>query len=114
MEAFNEKISYENPFLSMKVIRTQRNQESFGRWHYHKELEILVILEGYMDIHIGDHVYQLSQGDVLFIGSSELHKDRCYEGAGLHYIILQFDVGQYFDPSTLPYLKFFSQKRILL
>lgn len=113
MEAYNEKVTYENPFLSLKIFKSKRSKDGIGRWHYHKEIEVLVILEGKLDVYVGDEMYPLQEGDVVVMGSNELHRDRSFNG-NLNYIVLQFDIGQYFDGSTLPYLKYFSETTLPL
>jgi len=59
--------------------------------HWHQELEIVYVLEGRMRIGINDELYALEAGDVLFVGSCELHH---YEPnpQGCHKIILQLGI----------------------
>lgn len=111
VEVFNEKVNYENPFLFLNIFQAERNSEGVGRWHYHKELEILVILEGSLEVYVEEELHNMQKGDVLLIGSSQLHRDRTYADSGLKYIVFQFDIGQYFDPTTMPYIKYFSETR---
>jgi AraC-like DNA-binding protein len=105
---YREEILYDNPLLSLKVFQVNhRNyQEESGPWHYHEELEILVILNGYLDIYINHSLETLTPGEVLVIGPSELHTDRpCSDF--ISYIVFQFDVKKFIDPSILPYEQFF-------
>jgi AraC-like DNA-binding protein/mannose-6-phosphate isomerase-like protein (cupin superfamily) len=111
VEFYNERIDYENPFLSLKIFQAQRDQEFITRWHYHKELELLAVLEGRMDVHIEDERFHLQEGGVAIIGSSQLHRDRSYASEKLVYLVLQFDLEQAFDQSTMPYFRFFSETR---
>lgn len=37
---------------------------------------MLVVLEGTLDVHAEEDFYPMKQGDVLLIGSSQLHRDR--------------------------------------
>ncbi len=108
MQFYNEIVHYENPFLSMKIFQCRRNVDAIGNWHYHKELEILLVLEGVLDVYIEEEFHSLKSGDVLLIGSSQLHRDRSYEDGNLNYIVFQFDIEQYFDQSTMPYIKYFT------
>lgn len=105
----NEPIAYKNPLVPMRIFRYKRHRELFIDWHYHKEVEFLVVLRGRLDVYIEDEFHPLKEGDVLLIGASQLHRDRSYANAGLRYIVFQFDIQQFFDPSTMPYLKFFAE-----
>jgi AraC-like DNA-binding protein/mannose-6-phosphate isomerase-like protein (cupin superfamily) len=109
MEYYNENIQYENPFLSMKIFESSRDKEKLGPWHYHKELEILVIIEGRLDIYVEDEFKSIQAGDVLLIGSSQLHRDRSLHSVQLRYLVFQFDIQPYFEQSAMPYYPLFSE-----
>lgn len=105
-EVHNEVIRYENPFMSVRVFHTSSiNRDGGSRWHYHKEIEILVIQDGRLDITVEDTGYSLKGGDVLIIGAKELHRDFYYKEQGVSYTVFQFDIEQYLENSTLPYYR---------
>ncbi|OUS76544.1 AraC family transcriptional regulator [Paenibacillus sp. MY03] len=106
MDAFNEKVRYENPLLSVRIFRTQREGSDFTNWHYHKQLELLLILSGHLDVYLEQDSYHLGPGDLVIIGASELHRDK--SEMLLDYIVLQFDLEQFFDHSSIPYIRYFS------
>ncbi|QNK55990.1 MULTISPECIES: AraC family transcriptional regulator [Paenibacillus] len=106
MDAFNEKVRYENPLLSVRIFRTQREGSDFTNWHYHKQLELLLILSGHLDVYLEQDSYHLGPGDLVIIGASELHRDKSEKL--LDYIVLQFDLEQFFDHSSIPYIRYFS------
>ncbi|MOA03582.1 HTH-type transcriptional activator Btr [compost metagenome] len=54
----------------------------------------------------------MNAGDVVLIGASELHRDRSM--SPLNYIVLQFDLEQFFDHSTIPYMRYFSETQMPL
>lgn len=108
MHIYNEIIPYQNPLLPVRIFRYRRYREVFVDWHYHKEAEMLLIIEGTLEVHVGDQFYSLNKGDVLLIGASELHRDRSYQGVRLKYVVFQFDIQQYFDASAIPYIRLFS------
>jgi len=112
MEAVNEKVVYDNPLLSIRIFRTQRSGISFTRWHYHKQLELLLVLDGSLDVFVEEESFRLSGGDMLMIGSSELHRD--HSDTPLDYIVLQFDLEQFYDASTIPYMRYFSETQMPL
>jgi AraC-like DNA-binding protein len=105
VQIYNEKVPYPNPLMPIRIFKHRRYREWYVDWHYHKETEILVILEGMLDVYIEDEFHPLKAGDVLLIGSSQLHRDRSHAGVRLKYMVFQADLGQYFEPSTMPYLK---------
>ncbi|MCQ6559763.1 AraC family transcriptional regulator [Paenibacillus mendelii] len=110
MEVYNEKVAYENPLLSLKVFQSQRNHDFFINWHYHRELELLLVNEGMLDVYIEEEVHRLNAGDIAIIGAKQLHRDRSL-GMPMNYIVLQFDLEQFFDHSTMPYMRFFSEEK---
>lgn len=112
MEAFNEKVAYENPLLSLRIFRAMRNEEDWTNWHYHKQLELLLILDGELDVYVEEEHFHLAAGDVVLIGASELHRDRSI--GNLDYIVLQFDLEQFYDQSTIPYMRYFSETQMPL
>ncbi|MGN7456211.1 helix-turn-helix domain-containing protein [Paenibacillus pasadenensis] len=108
MEVYNEKVLYENPLLSLRVFRSQRDHNLHINWHYHRELELLLVLSGSLEVHVEEERFDLAEGDVAIIGASQLHRDRSSSGS-LDYIVLQFDLEQFFDHSTMPYMRFFME-----
>ena len=42
-------------------------------WHWHSEIELIVIKEGSAEFSAGDNVYILSPGDTLFINRNVMH-----------------------------------------
>ena len=107
MEIFKENIQYENPFLCMKLFETNRRLPGEScSWHHHKEMEILVQLAGNLEIHVEEESYKLGPGDVIFIGSSQLHRDRILTNE-CRYYVFQFDMQYYMEPSVMPYYKLF-------
>lgn len=112
MEVINEKVVYENPLLSLRIFRTQRPEGGYTNWHYHKQLELLLILEGRLDVTLEEESFQMNAGDLIIIGDSQLHRDR--SGKMLDYIVLQFDLEQFFDHSSIPYIRYFSETHMPL
>ncbi|RAP77528.1 AraC family transcriptional regulator [Paenibacillus montanisoli] len=110
MEFYNEKVVYENPLLSIKVFQSQRNNDLFINWHYHREIELLLVLTGELDVNIEDECVKLRTGDIALIGARQLHRDRSLSSP-LNYIVLQFDLEQFIDQSSMPYMRFFSETK---
>ncbi|CAM4327066.1 helix-turn-helix transcriptional regulator [Paenibacillus tarimensis] len=110
MEAYNEKVDFENPLLSLRIFRSIREDDLFISWHYHREIELLLIDQGELDVYIEDEYHHLTPGDIVVIGSSQLHRDKSTSGP-LDYYVLQFDIDQFFDHSTMQYIRFFTETK---
>lgn len=113
MQFYKEKIEYENPLLSIKVWLAQRNSSFPINWHHHPECELMLIQKGKLEVEVSDELYTLHEGDVVVLGSSQLHRDRSF-GEKLEYIVLQFDLQTFFDQSTIPYLQYFNETKVPL
>ncbi len=113
MQAFREKIEYENPLLSLKIWQVTRNDPGTVTWHYHPECELLLVQTGQLEIDLSDESYTMEGGDVVILGNSQLHRDRSTTGS-LVYIVLQFDLHTFFDQSTIPYLQYFNETKVPL
>ncbi|MFD2671657.1 helix-turn-helix domain-containing protein [Marinicrinis sediminis] len=103
-----EKINYENPLISLKVFSVKRILNQYNDWHIHKETEVLAILEGQLEVNVENEEYILNKGDVILIGSNQLHRDRCRD-VRLRYIVLQFDLEQFFDQSIMQFYNLFEE-----
>lgn len=115
-DAHNELVDYQNHLLRLKIWQIQSldtivHDFKMNRWHYHKEVEFLLLIEGGLTIQTKHDMRLLQAGDVHLFGSSQLHRTRKELPMPLSYIVLQFDLTQYFDESTMPYLPYFSEAR---
>jgi AraC-like DNA-binding protein len=110
MQPIAEKIEYENPLLSLKIWRAIRHDRKYNGWHYHPECELLLVQRGRLDIDIAGETFEMSDGDVVILGSMQLHSDRIHDDL-LDYIVLQFDLQTFFDQSTIPYLQYFNETK---
>lgn len=111
MESTRENIQYQHPFLAVKIFDAERTgspqpASRVPRWHYHKEVEIIVMLKGRFGFYINEKPYLLEAGDVLLIGSNELHKDYPCDFAS--FLVFQFDIQEHLEHSGLPYYRFFA------
>ncbi|MBB3113580.1 AraC-like DNA-binding protein [Paenibacillus phyllosphaerae] len=96
--------------MSLKIFQSERTHDFFINWHYHRELELLLVTDGVLDVYIDDDCIRLEAGDVAIIGAKQLHRDRSL-GVPMHYIVLQFDLEQFFDHSSMPYMRFFAETK---
>ncbi|WP_240420446.1 helix-turn-helix domain-containing protein [Paenibacillus periandrae] len=126
-EVHNELVDYQNPLLRLKIWRITDDDPiiisedmskspaiispSKYRWHYHKEVEFLAIIEGSLSVQTKHDTRVLQSGDVHVLGSSQLHRTKKESSEPLNYLVCQFDLAQHFDESTMPYLHYFSEIR---
>jgi AraC-like DNA-binding protein len=108
VEAYREKVEYENPLLSLRIFRPIRTDNLFINWHYHREIELLLVENGELHVRIEDEQHEIGPGGIVLIGSNQLHCDRAVSRE-LDYYVLQFDLDKFFDASTMPYLRYFNE-----
>lgn len=122
MEIYKEPIHYQNPVLCIKVWEFESLGKTSSpveplqtpqpikpvRWHYHKEVEFILVKQGIHEMHTPNHSYALHAGDVIVIGSSQLHRSRMI-GEKVVYIVLHVDLEPYFDPAMMRYYRHFSE-----
>ncbi|WP_027091742.1 AraC family transcriptional regulator [Cohnella thermotolerans] len=120
-----EHVVYQNPFLAMRIWQidsenraseeTRRKleldwqQSRYSGWHYHEEVEFLLILKGELTAFCKEQRLQLRKGDVALFGSSEPHTTLQTNDGSLSYIVLQIDLRKYWDASTLSSMQHFSE-----
>jgi YesN/AraC family two-component response regulator len=101
-EVRNEHVNYHHPLLRYKIWDTTLlPSTSWNIWHYHKEVEILLLLEGSIQVETVDRVYDLHEQDFLIIGSSRLHRTKRLQP--VKQIVLQFDMLAQLDHYTKDY-----------
>jgi AraC-like DNA-binding protein len=115
MEIFNEPIPYQNPALCIKVWRFQDRpierpaSALFGRWHYHKEVEFVLAMDGQHEIHTPNRIYRLAPNDLVVVGSSQVHRASRVSGEKMDIIVLHVDFQPYFDQASMSYYRHFSE-----
>ncbi|MDF2715560.1 MAG: transcriptional regulator, AraC family [Paenibacillus sp.] len=117
MEIYKEPIHYQNPVLCIKVWQFEAQKHAAVpsqpiqpvRWHYHKEVEFILVKQGFHEMHTPNHTYMLGAGDVMVVGSSQLHRARLIGPEKLIYIVLHVDFEPYFDPAMMRYYRHFSE-----
>lgn len=112
-----EDVVYQNPLLFLKIweIRSDMSEDGTSPnsdlclWHYHKEVEFLAIVNGRLGVQTKHDYVTLGPGDVMVLGSSQLHRTHKAADGELKYVVFQVDLTRHFDQSTLPYLSSFSE-----
>lgn len=120
-----EHVVYQNPFLAVRIWQIDASMPSrsemprhveqawrnrqFSEWHYHKEAELLFILEGEMAAFCKDEKFVLGDGDIAVFGSNEPHTTIQTKEGPLSYLVFQIDLRQYWDVSTIHSMQHFSE-----
>ncbi|MFF2481480.1 helix-turn-helix domain-containing protein [Paenibacillus sp. NPDC058071] len=123
-EMYHEKVVYQNPLLALRAWRIDGNDsapdhireqteaswhsKNYAKWHYHKEVEFLLVIQGQMTAFCPDERLELKEGDVAIFGSNEPHTT-LPTGGRLSYYVFQIDIKQYWDPSSMNSMRRFSE-----
>ncbi|GGG54875.1 AraC family transcriptional regulator [Paenibacillus radicis (ex Gao et al. 2016)] len=119
-----EKVIYQNPLLALRIWRideeertpeeiqrqteTDWQEKKYVKWHYHKEIELLYIVQGQQTAFCPDEKLILNAGDVAIFGSNEPHTTMPTDLQLSHYVF-QVDLQNYWDQSTMNSMKRFSE-----
>ncbi|WP_261381469.1 AraC family transcriptional regulator [Paenibacillus cremeus] len=108
-----EEVVYQNPLLFLKIWEIASSIPprplNAWHWHYHKEVEFLAVKEGSLGVQTKHDYEVLGPGDVMVLGSSQLHRTHKLQEGELRYVVFQLDLARHFDPSTMLYLHSFSE-----
>jgi AraC-like DNA-binding protein len=124
-EMRHEQVVYQNPFLAIRIWRidteklppeellrrTEQNwkQQRYYEWHYHEEVEFLLVLEGEITAYCREQQIVLGPGDIALFGSSEPHTTMQTKKGPAQQLVFQIDLRKYWDPSTLSSMQHFSE-----
>src|SRR4051812_6266081 len=99
MERCGMKAIYESlpPLAAKDLVACEvvRGKDFGCEWHFHPEIELILILKGGTDRWIGDNISELRDGDLFLIGSNLPHDFRNERTRGarfrpVHAMVLQF------------------------
>jgi len=124
-EMQHEQVIYQNPFLAIRIWqidsqshapremlqKAEQNwkQKRFQGWHYHEEVEFLLVLQGEITAFCPDDQFVLRAGDIALFGSSEPHTTMQTLEGGASQIVFQIDLRKYWDLSTVSSMQHFSE-----
>lgn len=94
-----ETILYHNTELELRIWETSKSS-STTEWHYHKEVEFLLVNQGSVDVHLTEGTRVLKAGELMIIGSNQPHSTFKVSESATSYIVLQFDMAAYIDSIT--------------
>src|SRR5690554_1944296 len=87
-----EIVNYQHPFLFLKIweIQSDRILSGFPEiwpWHYHKEVEFLIVTNGSIGIQTENDYHTLIEGDIMLLGTSQLHRTHKATTSPLSFIV---------------------------
>lgn len=71
-QEIKEHGKYEFP-VNVCVESIQAYERGSFLWHWHKEVELTLVLSGKMEYRINEEIYEIKEGEVLFGNSNTLH-----------------------------------------
>ncbi len=64
-------------------------------YHWHKEIELIMVLKNKTKILLGDNAYDLHEGDLFVVNKNEIHSIRpCESNKPCELLVLQFDIDE--------------------
>lgn len=80
--------------IGILTSRFTEDTYDFVDWHWHEEVQYIVVLEGAFCFHIADKKHEVSQGNGIFINAHQIHKAEALNANSTYFFI-------YFHPSLL-------------
>lgn len=110
-----EKLAYDTPTLHLRIAEFEWAEIKSTdwvsvvpkMWHYHKETEIVLILQGDVDFFIDEEIVTLTSGDAVLIGSGQIHSSRRNLRDMRSQIVCHFDLQHHLDGLATPYFPHF-------
>ena len=79
------------PFpVNVSYEQLSRYERKSFLWHWHKEIELTILLQGEMQYQVSDTVYHLTAGEGIFCNSNSLHTASPYQDSDCIYISTTF------------------------
>lgn len=79
------------PFpVNVSYEQLSRYERKSFLWHWHKEIELTILLQGEMQYQVSDTVYHLTAGEGIFCNSNSLHTASPYRDSDCIYISTTF------------------------
>ncbi|SFM49042.1 AraC-type DNA-binding protein [Paenibacillus sp. 1_12] len=106
-----EHVEFADPNFRIKIWtidHPSQASDQFGPWHYHEEVELIAVLQGTLTMETTHLSYNLKAGNVMMLGSNELHRSHKHGHDDLLYIVCHVDMVAFMNPSLLPYLAAFT------
>jgi len=90
---FKEKLIHGTPAFPIAVYNNtfDKQYNLLAPLHYHNEFELLVATKGSLSVQIEENIYELSEGDGIFINSGLLHIINSTDDQNHGFIAIVFD-----------------------
>ncbi|MBD2847867.1 helix-turn-helix transcriptional regulator [Paenibacillus sp. IB182496] len=115
MQIYQEPIHPQDRELGIKVLaytsapRPAEAQPSAWRWHYHKEIEVVLVCEGVHEMHTVQRAYRLEAGDVAVFGSNQLHRTGPPGPDPMRCMVIHFELQPYLDAALWRYARHYAE-----
>ena len=76
--------------VNVSFEQLSRYERKSFLWHWHKEIELTILLQGEMQYQVNDTVYHLTAGEGIFCNSNSLHTASPYQDSDCIYISTTF------------------------
>lgn len=76
--------------VNISFEQLSRYERKSFLWHWHKEIELTILLQGEMQYQVNDTVYHLTAGEGIFCNSNSLHTASPYHDSDCIYISTTF------------------------
>lgn len=76
--------------VNVSFEQLSRYERKSFLWHWHKEIELTILLQGEMQYQVNDTVYHLTAGEGIFCNSNSLHTASPYHDSDCIYISTTF------------------------
>jgi AraC-like DNA-binding protein len=100
----HEQIEYKDARIHVKIREIQYppsdNISRTKGWHFHSEVELLLILRGKLTLCLSEETILLKEGDIAIIGSGEPHRA---VRQSVCYLVLQFDLAKHIEQAAVDY-----------
>lgn len=77
--------------IAVHYTNHDENQKNMIHTHWHREMEILYIFKGIMEVKIEGQSYIAEEGDILFIPPNQLHEALAYNNSSCAFFAIVFD-----------------------
>lgn len=97
IEEFNDYLSI--PFMtkSRDYRKNTRTENIDTLFHYHKEMELLAVLEGSARLFVNEEVYEIEKGDLVVIAPYTPHRYTIFADRDFKHCCMCFDLDILYD-----------------
>lgn len=97
-----EKVQYDKHLPAKVLIQKKPRYRCHSRLHWHRELEIVYIIKGALDVNLNGDIFTVRDDELYFVNSQEIHKTDTPENIEENYyivILLSYDFLKSYYPN---------------